>query len=133
MEDMSLILDSSIIFQMEKGDKKIIELVESLSEKYSELPRISFMSLVEFLVGYEGHNLEKKVRAKEFIWKFPVLHTTNTTAFLLSSLKYKYTRLGKQKSITDLFIASQALEQDLTLATMDKDFADMSELKKIIL
>jgi predicted nucleic acid-binding protein len=130
---MTLILDSSVLFELEKENRQLLEKLENLSKSHKGALHVSFMSLVEFLLGYEALSFEKKAKAKEFIWSFSVIHTTNSTASLLSALKYKYTKLGKQKSITDLFIASHALEHDLTLVTMDKDFADMPEIKKVIL
>ncbi len=130
---MTLLLDSSVLFQLERGDIKVIEVVERMNKQQPGRTCVSFMTLVEFLTGCEGYNYEKKAKAKEFIWKFTVLQTTSATAFLLSSMKYKYDRLGKQKSMTDLFIASQAVEHDLTLVTLDKDFEDIAEVKKVVI
>ena len=130
---MTLLLDSSVLFELENGDAKLSHSLEQISKQHKKRPCISFISLVEFLYGYEGLAIEKKVKSKEFIWKFPVLQTTNATAVLLSALKYKYDRLGKQISMPDLFIASQALEHDLVLVTKDKDFSDIGEIKKIII
>ncbi len=130
---MTLLLDSSVLFQIEKGDMKLLERVEALGKQHPGRPSISFMTLVEYLVGCESAPMEKKAQAQEFLWKFAVLHTTNATAWLLSSLKYRYTKKGKQKSITDLFIASQAVENNMLLVTLDKDFADIDEVKKVVL
>ena len=130
---MTLLLDSSILIALEKEDAKLVGKLEQLSREHNSPLHISFMSLVEFLVGYEGLSMEKKVKSKEFIWKFPVLHTTNATALLLSKLKYDYAKKGRPKSMTDLFIASQALEHDMTLVTRDNDFSDMTEIKKVMI
>lgn len=126
---MTLLLDTSILIELEKENRDILSSIERLSKKH-ERPFISFMSLVEFLTGYGMLSLEKKVKAKKFIWQFPILHTTNSTAAILSSLKYKY---KSQKSMTDLFIASHAIEHNLTLITRDKDFTDINELKKVVI
>jgi predicted nucleic acid-binding protein len=130
---MTLLLDSSVLFQIEKGNSQLLERLEACGKQHPGRPCISFITLVEYLVGYENMSMEKKVRAQEFLWQFSVLHTTNATAWLLSSLKYKYAKKGKQKSITDLFIASQALEHSMLLITLDKDFSDIDEIKKVVL
>jgi predicted nucleic acid-binding protein len=70
--------------------------------------------------------------AFDLLSEFPVLHTTDDTAELLASLKYEYQKLGRKKSFTDMLIATQALEHKLTLVTLDKDFTDITEIKKII-
>lgn len=130
---MTLLLDSSILFELEKDNKKVIDALEQITKQHKGRLYISFISTVEFLLGYEALSFDKKTKAKEFIWRFDTLQTTNATAILLSALKYKYDRLGKQKSLADLFIASQAVEHDLTLVTRDKDFSDITEVKKVVI
>jgi len=129
---VTLLLDSSVLFELEKDNKSIVNKLKEMFAAHPARACISFMSSVEFLYGIEEKSDEKKAEAKEFLWEFCVLHTTNETAMWLAYLKHKYDRLGKPKSITDLFIASQALEHKLTLVTRDKDFEDISELKKVI-
>jgi len=128
---MTLLLDTSILVALEREDSFVKKKIGELSE--SKPPFISFISLFEFLYGLESLPLEKKANLKKFLWKFSVLHTTNETAMWLSYLKYCYVKQGKQKSLSDLFIASQALEHKLTLVTRDKDFEDISEIKKIMI
>ncbi|VVB81753.1 tRNA(fMet)-specific endonuclease VapC [uncultured archaeon] len=129
---MTLLLDSSVLFELEKDNKTIVNRLKEMSAGHPARACISFMSSVEFLYGIEEKSDEEKAEAKEFLWKFCVLHTTNETAAWLAYLKHKYDKLGKPKSISGLFIASQALEHKLTLVTKDRDFEDISEIKKII-
>lgn len=129
---MTLLLDSSVLFELEKDNKAILNKLEKISAAHPARACISFMTCAEFLYGIEEKGDDKKAEAKQFLWKFCLLHTTNETAMWLAYLKHKYDKLGKPKSITDLFIASQALEHKLTLVTKDKDFEDISEIKKII-
>ena len=129
---MTLLLDTSILIALERGNNEVQSRLDVLQGAHPQSPRISFMTHVEFLYGIEALPLEKKAKAREFLLNFDVLHATNATAVLLSGLKHKYDRLGKQKSLTDLFIASQALEHNLTLITQDKDFNDLEEVQKII-
>jgi predicted nucleic acid-binding protein len=130
VEDLTLLVDSSVLLDLEKRHKETIQKMAKLSEQHPQAPRVSFMTYFEFLYGIENRPIEEKAVAQEFIRNFSVVHTTNETALLLASLKQKY---GNQKSLTDLFISSQAIENNLMLVTRDKDFADLKEIKKIIL
>lgn len=130
---MTLFLDTSVLVSLERGDEKLKQRLAGLLKEHPEDPCISFMAYMEFLYGLEEKSMERKTMARKFLWDFDVIHTTNATAVLLSALKCKYDRLGKQKSITDLFIASQALEHDLTLITRDNDFKDMAEIRTVVI
>lgn len=125
---MTLLLDTSILIDLERGDKKTQERLHELSKIHPHPAMLSFMTYVEFLVGIEGLPLTKKASLKEFLMEFPVLHTTNQTAIILSTIKHKCNKQGLQKSLTDLFIASQAIENKLTLATKDRDFKGIPSL-----
>jgi len=133
MESMSLILDTSILIGIEKENTTILEKLSKLKSTHQGPIYISFITLFEFYYGLEKMSSENKLKYIEFIMNFTTINTTDETAILLSSLKYKYTKKGKQKSMSDLIIASQAIEHNLTLITLDKDFEDISELKKEII
>lgn len=66
-----------------------------------------------------------------FLNKFNMLRTTKRTAEILSDLKIKYDLHGKTFSLADLYIASQVIENNLVLITLDKDFSSIEELNKI--
>ena len=68
-----------------------------------------------------------------FLKKFNVLHTTNSSAEILSDLKIKYDKKGIALSLADLLSASIVIDNNLVLVTKDKDFERIEELKKIIL
>lgn len=127
---MTLLLDTSVLIDLESGEPSVVEKITRLSQQHSAPAHISFMTYVEFLVGFENASDERKAQGRAFVWKFPLLNTTTETALWLVHLKNKY---GGKKSLADLFIASQALEHKLTLVSSDTDFEDISEIKKIIL
>ncbi len=125
-------LDTSILIDLQRDEKKTIELLDRYLTR-EQPARISFMTYVEFWQGTEGYTLEKKTEIKKFIWQFVILHTTNATALILAKLKHDYDKKKLTKSMNDLFIAAQAIEHNLTLITKDRDFEDVTELKKVIL
>jgi len=130
---MTYLIDSSALFELERGNKKTQEEAGKIFSTSATPAFISFMTLAEFLVGTESRSLENKAKLKAFLLQFDTLHTTNETALILSKLKHDCDKKGLKKSLTDLFIAAQAIEHNLTLITKDSDFRNITELKKIIL
>lgn len=124
---MSLILDTSIIIEIERGNKEIIGKLEELRKIYPAPPKISFMSYFEFLYGLRKKSIKNKIKLQAFVEIFETIPVTKTTAEILVSLKEKY-----ELSLTDLFIASQVKEINGVLISKDGDFERIAEIKKII-
>ncbi len=130
---MSLAFDTSVLIGIEKRDSRVIEKLNGLSKSYPLPAQLPFMSYFEFLVGLKKRKPKKYDALIEFLNNFSILQTTNKTAEILSDLKIKYDSKGIAFSLTDLMIASQVLENQLTLVTMDKDFEKIEEIKKIVI
>lgn len=127
-----LVLDTAILINIERRDKKTIELAAQLS-KTNPIAKITFMNRVEFLFGVHKKSPKNKERAIAFLDKFSVLHTTNETASILSELKARYAQKGLMIPLADLLIASLTIEHRATLVSADKIFERIDELKKIII
>ena len=125
---MTLVFDSSIIIEIERGNKDIIEKLKELRKIHPAPPKISFMSYFEFLYGLRKKSPKNKIKSEEFLKLFDTIQTDNSTASFLVRLKDKY-----ELSLTDLFIASQVMENDYILVTKDKDFERIEEIEKVIL
>lgn len=130
---MSLAIDTSILIPLEKGDKTITQRMVDLRKTYPSPPSITFINYFEFLCGIQERNPKNKSEALSFIELFSLLNTTKNTAIILSGLKAKYDKIGKSFSLSDLLIASQAIENNMTLVTKDKQFEEITELQKIML
>jgi len=130
---MSLAFDTSILIGIERKDDIIIQKLKKLSKIYPLPAQLPFMSYFEFLIGLKKRKPKKYSELMEFLNNFYTLQTTNKTAEILADLKIKYDSQGIALSLTDLMIASQAMENHLTLVTTDKDFEKIQELKKIVL
>lgn len=123
-----LILDTSIIIELERENKNFIEKLEKLKEEERGLPKIGFITYFEFIEGIDKKIEKNKERARNFIKLFEVIQTTNITAEKLVYLRKNY-----ELPLPDLLIASQVMENNGTLITKDKDFNQIKEIKKIIL
>lgn len=124
---MNLILDTSIIIEIERGNHMINEWLNELKKTYPAPPEISFISYFEFLFGLRKKSVKNKEKSREFLELFNVLQTSNTTAEYLVLLKDKY-----ELPLSDLLIAAQVIENNGVLITKDKDFEKIEELQKII-
>jgi tRNA(fMet)-specific endonuclease VapC len=130
---MSLVVDTSVLINIEKGKRDTIEKLEKLRSEQPGPPFVAFISYFEFIYGIRERNPKNKTRAIEFIELFDFLASTKTTARILSDLKHKYDKTGKVFSLSDLMIASQAIENNLILVTEDKKFKELQELNSVIL
>ncbi len=130
---MTLVFDTSILVDIEKGDEKVIRRVEELSKIYKVHAQIAFISYYEFLRGLKIGKPKRYKELLEFVNNFNVIKITKKTADILSDLKIKYDNLGITLNLSDLLIASQVLENQLILVTKDKNFDKIKEIKKIIL
>lgn len=125
---MELIFDTSVLIEIQKGNDLIINKIKLLRETYPSQPRMSFIVYFEFLHGLRDKNKETRENLIEFIDSFDFLQITKKTAHLLSELKSKY-----ELPLADLLIASQTIENNCTLITLDKDFNIIKEIKCILL
>lgn len=125
---MSLVIDTSVLIDIEKGKKDILNKLTSLKNLYPSQAKISFISKFEFLIGLKNRSPKNKEKSSAFLDNFEVLHTTNLTINNLLILKEKY-----EFPLADLIIASQVIEKGDILVTKDKDFENIQELEKIII
>lgn len=130
---MTLVLDTSILIELEKKNSFVIDKLRSFISLNPSPAKITFMNYFEFLFGLHQKSPKNKDKAIAFLNHFSVLQTTKSTAEILSDLKYKYDKKGIVLALSDLLIASLVMENNMTLISMDKDFEKIVELKKIII
>ena len=126
-------LDTSVVIDIERRNKKILDEMKELIELHPAPASITFISFFEFIHGLQLKSPKNKEKSLAFIEMFHFLEPTKRTASILSDMKYKYERHGKSFSLSDMLIASQVIENDMTLVTSDKHFQEIDELKKFIL
>ncbi|MBI3032711.1 type II toxin-antitoxin system VapC family toxin [Candidatus Woesearchaeota archaeon] len=130
---MTLILDTSILIDLERKRKSTLERLSELCKNYPDTPKIAFITLFEILLGSKEKNKTNQQKCLEFVKQFTVLQTSTKTAPILAELKYKYDQKGIPLSLSDSLIAALAIENGLILVTKDKDFNNITEIRKIIL
>jgi len=130
---MILVLDTSILIDIQKNDKKTIEILRKISKEHPYPAKITVFSNFEFQTGILDKTPKNVSKLKEFLLNFDMLHTTNKSPEILAELKHKYSKKGQLIPLIDLFIAGIVIENNLTLITKDKDFEKIKELKKIMI
>jgi|SRR3989338_1609030 len=129
---MILAFDTSILIEIERGNKEIVKKLHELRKIYPMPVLLPFISYYEFLKGLKIGKPKNYNELMNFLRKFIFLQTTIITADILSDLKIKYQKKGEDIPLVDLLIASQIIENHALLVTRDKDFEKIEELKKII-
>ena len=124
---MQLVLDTSIVIELERKNEDILSKIEELKNRYSSIPKISFITYFELLEGIANKSEKNKEEAEKFIELFEVLQTTKRTAKNLVMLKRNY-----ELPIPDLIIAAHTLEIGGILVTKDNDFKNIKEIDKVI-
>lgn len=130
---MTLVLDTSVLIDIEKKCKGTIEKIEELRKVHYMPAAITFVSYFEFYFGAISKNIKNKQLMLEFISKFNCLKASAKTGEILAELKFKYDKIGLALPLADLIIASQVIENNMVLLTKDKDFGRITEIRKIIL
>lgn len=129
---MSLILDTSIIIEIERGNIKIIKDLQNIRAEYPELPSISFITYFEILSGLIEKSPFNKNKALSHISLFPVLSADKITAKIIAELKYNYDKKGIAIPLADLIIAAQTIQHRMKLLTRDALFNKIAEIDKKI-
>ena len=130
---MTLALDTSVLIELERRNPIVINKLKDLSKSHALPPCLPFMSYYEFLRGLKLKKSKDYDKKLEFLNKFNILITSKKTAEILSDLRIKYDKLGATLPLADFLIASQVIENDMTLVTRDRDFERIENLNKIIL
>lgn len=119
---MVLVFDTSVLIAIEKGNRDIIKAVDKLSKEHSEKPCIPSLVFSEFFIGGFGQSISDQVKMITALKKYNVLNTTFSSSILLANIDRALAKKGKKIPLFDIIIASIAIDNDLTLVTMDNHF-----------
>ncbi|MBD3203638.1 PIN domain-containing protein [Candidatus Woesearchaeota archaeon] len=130
---MGLIIDTSVIIDIENKVESTIKKIYNLSRLHNEKGSISFITYYEFMYGIKKKSIKNQQRLILKIKKYKLLNTTEKTPEIILELKYKYDKLGMILPLSDLIIAAQTKEHNHLLVTKDSHFKKFDEIKKEII
>ncbi len=130
---MPLLLDTSIVVELERKNEEIIKKIADLYQLHEGKASVSFITHFEVLLGIKKRSPKNQAEGVLFLNNFLCLPATQGTASILSDLKLKYDKKGVSISLANLIIASQARENNLLLVTMDKTFGKIGEIEVIVI
>ncbi|MBI2146455.1 PIN domain-containing protein [Candidatus Woesearchaeota archaeon] len=129
---MGFIIDTSVLIEIENNNLEVINKIEQLKNAPKSELYITIFTFCEFYYGAINKSEENRERILERLQEYTILNTTLQTGIIFCDLLNQSKKKGKPTSHFDLFIAAMALEQGFTLLTMDRSFAEVSGLKKVL-
>jgi tRNA(fMet)-specific endonuclease VapC len=130
---MSLIIDTSVLIEIENENLEIISKINKLKTAPKAEIYITFFTFCEFYYATMARNEKNKVKIKKRLTNYRILNTTQRTGEIFCETMYELQQKGKMIPQFDIFIASFALEHDMVLIATDNHFNNISHLKKSIL
>lgn len=124
------LLDSNIIIDLFRGDKKVVSIVQKIETVY--IPVIVIGELF-FGANKSNRTTTRITEIKQFEEEVIILDITRSTAQIYGEIKDQLRQKGKPIPENDIWIAAIAKEHQLTLLTKDKHFKfiDQIEIEKL--
>ena len=116
------LLDSNIIIDIFRGDKKTISRVKQIDGVY--VPVIVIGELY-YGANKSDQTPKRKLEVEQLEEMVTVLNITRSTARIYGEIKDKLRAKGRPIPENDIWIAAISLEHQLTLITKDKHFENV--------
>lgn len=125
MTGNKIALDTNIISALLKGERIIADKIDAAEEVY-----IPINVLGELYYGAEySTNVEANIQSiDKLLARYEVLNTNAQTGVLYGNIKATLRRKGKPIPENDIWIATIAKQNNLTLATRDRHFNEIDGL-----
>ena len=125
MTGNNVLLDTNIIIDFFRGDKKIVASLEQRQSVYTAAAVLGEL----YLGAYRSANESKKLQEiKEFLLNCKVLPADSATAEKYAIVKTALLKKGKPIPENDIWIAATALQHGLPLYTNDRHFNEVEGL-----
>lgn len=127
---MTYMLDTNIISYLLKGNKSVLQKIDSLAEDDNEIsiPSIAYYEIKRGLVA--NNATTKLTRFLKFVEEIGVVELTTSTLDVAARVYADLKKIGRSIEDDDLFIGSSALEHDAILVTNNvKHFCHIKDLK----
>ncbi|MGC9106137.1 MAG: type II toxin-antitoxin system VapC family toxin [Thermoprotei archaeon] len=112
-----MLVETSALIEYLKGDKKVSEIISNSEDFY-----VSYLTVYEVLIGKVN-----VANVLDFLSPFWVIGPTKKDALLASQIYRRLRDKGKIIDDFDVPISAQAINNELTLVTKDKDFVRVKE------
>ena len=126
-----LVLDTSVVIEIEKGNSKLINKLLTLRGSYQGNLAITSAVYAEFLFGFM--KIGKTKDAEKYIENFDVLNFDSKSAAIFAFIKKGLEDNGKSIPIFDLITASSVISNGGTLVTLDAHFNSVPQLDCVLL
>jgi tRNA(fMet)-specific endonuclease VapC len=125
MTGNNILLDTNIVIDLFKGDKKIVAYLDE-----QQTVCIATAALGELYLGaYRSDNEQKHLQQiKDFLLRCHVIATDGTTSENYGRVKAALLKKGKPIPENDIWIAATAIQYQLPLYTKDGHFDEVEGL-----
>jgi len=126
MTGSNILLDTNIVIEIFDGNKEIADKVSKFSAIY-----ISAVAVGELYVGVNrvSNKAKHSKKLEDFLQLCTILNVDETTAEYYGKVVAALYKKGKPIPTNDIWIAATAIQHNLTLATRDKHFNEVENLK----
>lgn len=125
MTEGGVIVDTSILIEFFKGTEGIAGEVSSLLQENRVI--ITGIVLAELLQGMK--NLKEELMLDDFLLAVTMLELTTNIWLKAGKLALSLRRKGISLPLTDVAIATLAIEHNLSVFTLDRHFEQIPNLK----
>jgi predicted nucleic acid-binding protein len=119
VEDLEICLDTDILIDFLRGERKIVDTIKTLEEEHELLT--TSINIFELYYGAHKTGKDKNVRAvDELTGRLEILKLTERSAKISGKILAELESEGKVIDFRDILIAGIAMENDVTLFTRNK-------------
>lgn len=122
-----IVLDTDVLIEVERANPKVISALAELRKKHPENLAVTSAVHAEFVYGL----LVRKKKVPEEVEAFDVLDFDKESATIFAEQKQRLERQGTPIPLFDLLTASCVMSRGATLASFDKHFEQIQELKLV--
>jgi len=129
---MRVLLDTNRLTDALRGDESVGALVEEAEEVW-----ISFVTLAEIKAGLLGGNPRRRAQNEALLLRFlrlpcvSILYPDSETTEVYARLFVQLRQAGTPVPTNDLWIASLAVQHQLTLLSRDAHFAKIPQVSMV--
>jgi predicted nucleic acid-binding protein len=126
-----MIIDTSVLVDIQNEKEKTAHILHDMVKRRQQQGFLSFITYFEYSFGLQKK--KKNDRAFVLLHTFPLIRPTEKTAEIMAQVKHRYEEKGIIFSLSDLMIASQAIEHSMTLVTKDAAFLKIKEVDVVLI